>query len=108
MIMIRFLTILYIVSIIILGLTISLVRIIGNTLPPSALLAFSSALGTEAPQVYILDMQRHIAVNIGDVESPTWSKTGQFAFVSTSDGNSEVYILDGSTLTNISQSPADD
>ncbi len=81
---------------------------IGRTLPNGALLTFTGWHDT--PRVYVMDVNRLLLIAIPETYRPYqgfygWSADGQFAFLSDRDGNTEVYLLDGATITNISQSP---
>jgi Tol biopolymer transport system component len=47
----------------------------------------------------------------GDDVAPAWSPDGtQLAFVSTRDGNEEIYVMkaDGTSVTRLTDDPADD
>src|SRR5262245_12548296 len=90
-------------------------RAVGQGLPRSAMLAYVSGNNETLGVVNlaILDWRTRQPLNLGALTgfsgaTFTWSADGRLAFVSYRDGNGEIYVWDGNTLTNISRSVFND
>ncbi len=84
-------------------------RFIGQTFP-SPMLAYGNSI---TGNLHIMDWRSRHTINLGSKSAlnrvvNTWSADGRLAFISDTDGNSEIYLWDGEALTNISQHPAED
>lgn len=84
-------------------------RAVGGSLSASVL-AYTAHQGVSNREIYILDVQRLLAVNISrhpsDDGNPIWSPDGRkLAFESGRDGGTEIYVfdLDSGLLRNISE-----
>jgi hypothetical protein len=57
--------------------------------------------------VRVIDLPHATEIELGEIDTnfysaPTWSADGRLAFVSARDGNLEIYVWDGTSLTNVS------
>ena len=90
------------------GLSIGAVMAAGERLPVGGRLAYN--IGTN---IVVMDTEHQLKGSLSPSYRPYqtyygWDRQGNFAFLSDRDGNTEVYLWDGSSYTNISQHPFND
>jgi Tol biopolymer transport system component len=94
---------------------VTLALMLGRVLPGDGVIAFGSAPGGLATDIYMLDVSRGWLVNLTHDDfvdsSPSWSSDGnQILFTSSRDGDAEIYAtgLDGHSLQQLTDNSADD
>jgi Tol biopolymer transport system component len=110
--MMRFWLKLALASSILWSLSIGLLMVFGKRLPIGAWMAYTVATPTRE-RIAVIDTDHHLKALLSSAYLPYqnfygWDSQGNFAFLSDRDGNTEVYIWDGATYTNISQHPFND